>query len=219
MKIRKISTALLASSGLLFTSAPVFAGPFGGVSGGVFTPAETSGVTPGAINMVSPSSTPATPSQGGNVGNSEIQGLGDHDSWVSQDILTEDPRALCSDVGLGNNTIATSTQSSSDQSSSSRNTASRASNGGGGGGASFLGIGVNGSGQSSSRQNSSNAQTNRQVESSADTFEASTVEVGRNCDAFVESAAARDMNYQDNITERYRINVGRRGQQVDNLLN
>jgi hypothetical protein len=45
-----------------------------------------------------------------------------------------------------------------------------------------------------------------------------TVEVGHNCDAFVQSAAARDMNYQDNLTERYRIKVERRGQQVDRLL-
>lgn len=38
------------------------------------------------------------------------------------------------------------------------------------------------------------------------------VEVGHNCDTFVQFAATRDMNYQDNLTERYRIKVERRGQ-------
>jgi hypothetical protein len=41
---------------------------------------------------------------------------------------------------------------------------------------------------------------------------------GKNCDTFVNFAAARDMNYQDNLTKRYEIKTGRRGQQVNQLL-
>lgn len=217
MSFHKISASLLASTGLLFGSLPAVAGPFDSVGSGVFAPAAT--INPGTIGIATPDKvSPATPSQSQNVGNSEVQGLGDHDSWVSQDVLAEDPRALCSDVGLGNNTVATSSQSSSSSSSSNRNSSSSASSGGGGGGVSFLGIGVSGSGESSNRQSNSSASNSSDRESAARTFESSTVAVGRNCDAFVEAAAARDMNYEDNLTERYRISVDRRGEQVDNLL-
>lgn len=216
MNVIKLPSALLATTGLLFTSLPAFAGPFDAVSPGVFANPGTL-VTPGIVGNATAETSPET-NQSENVGNGDVQGLGDHDSWVSQDLLTEDPRALCSDVGLGNNTIATSSHSNNSSSSSSRNRSSSASSGGGGGGVSFLGIGVSGSGQRSGRNSNSNSQTNNNRESRANTFESSTVEVGQNCDAFVEAAAARDMNYEDNLTERYRIRSGRRGEQVDNLL-
>ena len=82
-----------------------------------------------------------------------------------------------------------------------------------------LGLGNGGGGGAGSSQSrNSSDQRNRQRESSASSVETSTVVVGRNCDAFVEAAAARDMNYEDNLTERYNIRVNRRGQQVDSLL-
>ena len=217
MNVIKFSSSLLAATGLLFSAAPAFAGPFDTLSPGVFTSPGV--VMPGAVGNATLETTPTPDStqQAAN-GNSEVQGLGDHDSWVSQEVLDEDARALCSDVGLGNNTIATSARSSSSSAASSRSRSSSASSGGGGGGVSILGIGVSGSGQRSGRNSNSSAQNNRERESSANTFEASTVVVGRNCDAFVEAAAARDMNYEDNLTERYRIRSGRRGEQVDGLL-
>ena len=217
MNVIKLSSSLLATTGLLFTSLPAFASPFDAVSPGIFANPGTL-VAPGAVGNATTEATPSEASQSENVGNGDVQGLGDHESWVSQDVLDEDPRALCSDVGLGNNTIATSSNSSSSSSSSSRNRSSSASSGGGGGGVSFLGIGVSGSGQRSGRNSNSSSQINNERESRAHTYESSTVEVGRNCDAFVEAAAARDMNYEDNLTERYRIRSGRRGEQVDNLL-
>ncbi|KPQ33212.1 MAG: Protein of unknown function (DUF515) [Phormidesmis priestleyi Ana] len=219
MNVIKLSSSLLATTGLLFTSLPAFAGPFDTVSPGIFATPGTL-ITPGTVGAGTVGTAETTPeaNQSENVGNSEVQGLGDHDSWVSQDLLVEDPRALCSDVGLGNNTVASSLQSSNSSSSSSRNTSSSASSGGGGGGVSILGIGVSGSGQRSDRSSNSNSQNHNNRESTANTFESSTVEVGQNCDAFVEAAAARDMNYEDNLTERYRIRSGRRGEQVDSLL-
>lgn len=218
MSFRKLSTSLLATTGLLFTSVPAFAGPFNtNVTEGLFAnPGAV--VSPGAAGIATPTATPPGTSESENVGNGEVQGLGDHDSWVSQDLLAEDPRALCSDVGLGSNTVATASQTTASNSEKTRNSSSRSSAGGGGGGVSFLGIGVNGSGSSQSRQSDSSSRDTNSRETNANSHETSTVVVGQNCDAFVQSAAARDMNYEDNLTERYRIRSGRRGEQVDNLL-
>ncbi|NJM96005.1 MAG: hypothetical protein HC800_01220 [Phormidesmis sp. RL_2_1] len=218
MSFHKLSASLLATTGLLFTSVPAFAGPFDTVlPGSIFTNPGTV-ITPGPTGIATPEATPTPGAQSENVGNSEVQGLGDHDSWVSQEVLAEDPRALCSDVGLGNNTYASNSQSSTDNSERTRSRSSSSSAGGGGGGVSFLGIGVNGSGSSQNGQSSSNSRDTRNRQSDAQSTETSTVVVGRNCDAFVESAAARDMNYEDNLTRRYEIRSGRRGEQVDNLL-
>jgi hypothetical protein len=217
MSFRKLSTSLLATTGIVLTSAPAFAGPFNLPAGGVFVPPITN-VIPGAIGNVTPTpATPTAPAPAEN-GNSEVQGLGDHDSWVSQDVLAEDPRALCSDVGLGSNTVATTSSSASSYAESSRNINTTSSAGGGGGGFSFLGIGASGSGSSNNSGSSDNSSANNGDASDSQSSESSTVVVGRDCGAFVEAAAARDMNFEDNLTERYRINVDRRGDQVDNLL-
>ncbi len=216
MLFTKLSSSVLATTGILVMSVPAFAGPFDAVSKGVFA---NPGISPGAIGIATPSSTPKAPAaESETIGSGEIEGLGDHESWVSQDVLAEDPRALCSDVGLGNNTLASSRQTTSSHAQSSKNSASSSHKDGGGGGFSFLGIGASGSGSSQGSKNSSNSSNSSARASEASTFESSTVVVGRNCDAFVEAAAARDMNYEDNLTERYRIKVDRRGQQVDNLL-
>lgn len=225
MKFQKLTGSVVATLSVLSASLPVYAGPFELQRSQVFGNSTEIRVSPAAVGnatgTVSPSTSPAgsnTASPENAVGNSEINGLGDHNSWVDTGVLAEDPRALCSDVGLGNNTTSSSTQVASNSSSSSRVSESRAQNSGGGGGFSVFGIGANGSGSSASNQNSSRSNDSRMSESESRQYEASTVAMGRNCDAFVESAAARDMNYEDNLTERYRIRVGRRGEQVDNLL-
>jgi hypothetical protein len=204
MNFRKLTTSLLAATTLLASALPANAGPFDGVSGGVFKPGA---VTPGG------SAGNATP-----VGNSEVQGLGDHQSWVDPKVLAKDARALCSDVGLGNNTRSSASKVALATSSSTRSSSSKTHNDGGGGGASFLGIGVSGSGSSQGSQNNSNSKDTRNNSNEERSSNSSTVVQGRNCDAFVNSAAARDMNYQDNLTRRYEIKTGRRGQQVNQIL-
>lgn len=218
MSFRKFSTSLLTTSGLLLAAVPALAGPFDTVlTESIFANPGTV-VSPGAAGIATPPTTPPTAAQSENVGNGEVQGLGDHDSWVSQDLLAEDPRALCSDVGLGSNILASNTQTTTSNAEKTRNSSARSSAGGGGGGVSFLGIGVSGSGSSQSEERNSSSRDTNSRESNANSLETSTVVVGQNCDAFVESAAARDMNYEDNLTERYSIRSGRRGEQVDNLL-
>ncbi|MFK8183959.1 MAG: hypothetical protein AB8B99_11340 [Phormidesmis sp.] len=215
MTFFKRSSSVLATAGLLFVSAPAFANPFVPAVDGIFIAPEIP-VTPEAPTPTAP----ATAAQSENVGNSEVQGLGDHESWVSQELLAEDPRALCSDVGLGSDTYASSNRSSSSSSSRTRTSSANASSREGGGGVSVLwGLGsAGGSGAGSSNSRNSSDQRNRERQSNASSVETSTVVVGQNCDAFVEAAAARDMNYEDNLTERYSIRVNRRGQQVDSLL-
>jgi hypothetical protein len=205
MKLRALTGSFLAAAALLSTSIPAQAGPFASVSGGVFKPGNT---------QPAGNAQPSTP-----VGNGEIQGLGDHQSWVDQKTLANDPRALCSDVGLGNNTRANSSDIASASSTSSRSNSSKSHNDGGGGGGSFLGIvSVSGNGSSQGSQQQSQSSDKKTNNSEKTNSNSSTVVKGKNCDAFVNSAAARDMNYQDNLTRRYEIKTGRRGQQVNQLI-
>jgi hypothetical protein len=215
MKFRHFTGSLLTATALITTSIPAFAGPFDLKPNGIFSPAAaTRGATIGnGTANNSSSNTPPNP-----VGTSEIQGLGDHQSWVDQKTLANDPRALCSDVGLGNNTRNSSNKIALANSSSSRSSSSRSHNDGGGGGVSFLGIGVSGSGASQGSQNNNEARDQNSNRTEENSSSSSTVVQGKNCDAFVGAAAARDMNYEDNLTRRYEIKTGRRGQQVNQLL-
>ncbi|AFY45429.1 hypothetical protein [Nostoc sp. PCC 7107] len=214
MKFFHITSSLLTATALLTSTFPAFAGPFDVRPSGIFRPADA---IPGAVGNVKVNN--ATPSSNP-VGNSEIQGLGDHQSWVDPKTLANDPRALCSDVGLGNNTRNSSSKIALATSTSTRSSASRSHNdgGGGGGGVSIFGIGVSGSGASQGSQNNSESRDNNNNRTEENSNSSATVVQGRNCDAFVNSAAARDMNYQDNLTRRYEIKTGRRGQQVNQLL-
>ncbi|MBD2302163.1 hypothetical protein H6G80_21410 [Nostoc sp. FACHB-87] len=212
MKFRNITSSLLTATALLTTTFPAFAGPFDVRPSGIFRPND---VIPGAVGNVN-KSTPSTPSNP--VGNSEIQGLGDHQSWVDNKTLANDPRALCSDVGLGNNTRTSSSKIALATSTSTRTSSSRSHNDGGGGGVSILGIGVSGSGASQGSQNNSESRDSRTNRNEENSSSSATVVQGKNCDAFVNAAAARDINYQDNLTRRYEIKTGRRGQQVNQLL-
>jgi hypothetical protein len=218
MKLRQLTSSLLTATALLTSTLPAFAGPFDAVKpvGGIFQPSAV--VKPGAgVGNVTPGT--STPAPSNPNGNSEIQGLGDHQSWVDQGTLAKDPRALCSDVGLGNNTSSSSTKLALVTSSDVRSSSAKTHNDGGGGGGSFLGIvSVNGGGSSQGSQNNTDSKVNSSNRNDEKTNSSSTVVQGKNCDAFVNSAAARDMNYEDNLTRRYDIKTGRRGQQVNQLL-
>ncbi|MBE9181193.1 hypothetical protein IQ268_21765 [Oculatella sp. LEGE 06141] len=224
MKFRKLSGSLIAATTLIASTLPAFANPFEAQVAPLFSspgvsPAQVLSPIGGAVgNAVGVGSRPTQSPTGEAVGNSEISGLGNHESWVDTGVLAEDPRALCSDIGLGNNTRNTATQLALSDSRSDRSSQSRSHNDGGGGGFSVFGIGASGSGSSQGTQNASQSSDRRTNRSESSSNATSTVVVGRNCDAFVEAAAARDMNHEDNLTERYRIRAGRRGEQVDGLL-
>ena len=223
MSARHFTASLLTASSLLLSSFPVQANPFQLQSSAVRTPlfrtpaASLATPNPAPVGNVAPR--PAAPSSSQSVGNGEIQGLGNHDSWIDTGVLANDPRAMCSDAAMGNNTRSSSTQLALSDSRSDRASEARTHHDSGGGGGSFLGlVSVSGSGGSQGSQNSSNSSDRRNSRNEARSESSSTAVVGRNCDAFVQSAAARDMNYEDNVTERYRIRTGRRGSQVDGLL-
>ncbi|MCF2149700.1 hypothetical protein IQ276_025360 [Desmonostoc muscorum LEGE 12446] len=215
MKFRHLTSSLLTATALLTSTLPAFAGPFDVQSSSIFKPVT---VSPGASvgNVIPRIPTPGSPNNG--VGNTEVQGLGDHQSWVDPRTLAKDPRALCSDVGLGSNTRSSSGKLALANSNSTRISSSSSHNNGGGGGFSFLGIGVSGNGASQGSKNNSDARDQNNNRTEENSSSSSTVVQGRNCDAFVNSAAARDMNYEDNLTRRYEIKTGRRGQQVNQLL-
>lgn len=156
---------------------------------------------------------------------------GEQQSWINGDTLAKDPRALCSDVGLGSNTqnnngsssASNRTASAKNNSASGASSSSQSNNSthsaGGGGGFSFLGIGASGSGESKGSNSSSASNSNRYAQASATSQssatsrtnafnrDSSTVVTGKNCDAFVGAAAARDIAHDDNITARYGIDA------------
>jgi hypothetical protein len=205
MKLRQLTGSLIVAATLFASAVPASANPFGTATGGVFKPIPAGNAAPST-----PASTPN--------GNSEVQGLGDHQSWVDQKTLANDPRALCSDLSLGNNTRTNASELALANSTSTRSSSSKSHNDGGGGGVSFLGIGASGSGSSQGSQNNSDSKDTRNNRNEKNSSSSSNVVQGKNCDAFVNSAAARDMNFQDNLTRRYEIKTGRRGQQVNQLL-
>lgn len=156
----------------------------------------------------------------------------EHQSWINADTLSKDPRALCSDVGLGSNTqnnngtsssynrnSAANSSSASGNSSSTRSSNSTH-NDGGGGSVSVLGIfSVGGSGGSKGSNASYSNNSNRYASASnsnrssaagysnAFNRDSSTVVTGKNCDAFVDAAAARDIAHDNNSTARYGIDA------------
>jgi hypothetical protein len=157
---------------------------------------------------------------------------GEQQSWISGDTLAQDPKALCSDVGLGSNIQNNnSSSSSSSRTASARNSsASGASssfqsstsshNDGGGGNVSVLGlfsVGGNGGSQGSNSGSASNSSRYAQAsassqsgafsQSNAFNRDSSTVVTGKNCDAFVGAAAARDIAHDNNLTTRYGVDA------------
>ncbi|HEY9749879.1 MAG TPA: hypothetical protein V6C63_14435 [Allocoleopsis sp.] len=216
MKLFQLSGSFLTATALFAAIAPAYAGPFDLKPAGVFgTPVLTGPTTP-PVATPGATSEATKPTDGAG---SEVNALGTHQSWVDPKNLAKDPRALCSDIGLGSNTTTTSTKIALSASSKDSSNSASSKNDGGGGGFSVLGIvGANGSGSTQHSNKQAQSRSQQSSESRATATSTSNVQVGRNCDAFVQSAAARDMNYEDNLTKRYEIKTGRRGQQVDNLL-
>lgn len=89
MNFRNITSSLLAATTLLVSTLPAQAGPFDSKASGVFKPTSAVG------NVIQKTNSTQTSN-----GNAEVQGLGNHKSWVDTKILADDPRALCSDTGL-----------------------------------------------------------------------------------------------------------------------
>lgn len=214
MKLRQLTGFLIAASATVTSTLPAHAGPFD-PAGSIFKPAiQTPAATVGNSSKV----TSASNTSNSSVGNSEVQGLGDHQSWVDPKVLAKDPRALCSDIGLGNNNITKSSDIALATSSSTRSSSSESHNDGGGGGVSFLGFGASGNGSTQGSKNNSNSNDRRINSTDKNSSSSSIVVRGRSCDAFVNSAAARDMNYQDNVTKRYEVKTRERGSRVQTLL-
>lgn len=217
MNFRHFTGSLLAATTLFVSTLPAQAGPFDGNAGGIFKPVEAT-ITPGVIGNINSKQPAANSAQPAN-GNGEVQGLGNHQSWVDTGVLAKDPRALCSDVGLGSNTRSSSSKIALSNAENSSSSSAKTHSAGGGGGVSVLGIvGVNGNGASQGSDRKTESTSSRSTRNQQVASNSSTVVQGRNCDAFVESAAARDMNYQDNVTRRYEIKTNRRGQQVNQML-
>jgi len=212
MNVLKLSGSLLTTT-LLFSAAlrPAIAGPFD------FKPAGTIFGSPTLTPAPKPTPTPAVKPE--KTGGSEVAELGSHESWVDTDLLSKDPRALCSDVGLGENKTSNSTKVAVATSTRDYSRVQESKNASGGGGGSVLGIvSIKGSGGSQNSKDATQSQQTTYSLSQDHHSSTATVVVGKNCDAFVNAAAARDMNYEDNLTQRYGIKMNRRGQQVDNLL-
>lgn len=104
-----------------------------------------------------------------------------------------DPKSFCNQVGLGNNT------SMGEGSGSNYDRGSTSSSSQGGGGISFFGIGGSGGGSGSDNKTWNRGSANSWKNAS------STVVVGQDCSALLNSAAAIDMNQTNNDTQRLGI--------------
>ena len=216
MKLLKLSASLLVTSILLPFSLPAQAGPFGSSNGPFGKSATTS---PSTSFLTSPSSlSPANTSAG-----SEVAPLGTHDSWLKPQIFTKNPKALCDteDVGLGSDTTSSSDKTTRNTNKGSTFNRDSSNNDSGGGGGSVLGVfSANGSGQAQSTNNDNGSSSSKFGTTKEQTRNSSKVRVGQkvSCGATLEWSAKRDMNYEDNLTQRYGIKLGRNAQQVDGLL-
>lgn len=220
MKVIKISSCVIAICGILSTSFPAYSNPYAGESGGVFTNSIRKSNLPKADNNKSESEKSIIEKNSDSVGNSEIQGLGNHDSWLSQEALEKNSKEFCDDVGLGSNTIASRNKNSSSTSEhvNSDNFRNKKVKGGGGAKVLFGLVNANGSaGHEEVSHQKHLKKTNSKKLNESDSRK-STVVKGTNCSSFVEAAAERDMNYQNNLTQRYGIKSGNRRSQVKGLI-
>lgn len=131
-------------------------------------------------------------------------GLGETMSTHIGNAMAEDPKAFCTDVGIGTTTTTNRFSNSQSEKGSSSG------KGGGGVNASVLGLfdaGVGGNGASS------NSWDNRTASSGSRT--SSRTQVGKDCTALLNNAAAIDMNRVDNETQRLGIVVGNETQRYD----
>jgi hypothetical protein len=131
-------------------------------------------------------------------------GLGETMSTHIGNAMAQDPKAFCTDVGIGTTTTTNRFSNSQSEKGSSSG------KGGGGVNASVFdlfdaGIGGNGA--------SSNSWDNRIASNGSRT--SSRTQVGKDCTALLNNAAAIDMNRVDNETERLGILVGNETQRYD----
>jgi hypothetical protein len=131
-------------------------------------------------------------------------GLGETMSTNIGNAMAQDPKAFCTDVGIGTSTTTNRFSNSQSEKGSSSG------KGGGGVNASVFGLfdaGIGGNGASS------NSWDNRIASNGSRT--SSRTQVGKDCTALLNNAAAIDMNRVDNETERLGILVGNETQRYD----
>jgi hypothetical protein len=171
---------------------------------------------------------------GGNI--SELMDSAKTTSSITENVwgaISEDPKAMCKQVGLGNNTNSSERTSSSNRewnrgsSSSWDNKTSNAgqkgssSQGGGGANVNVFGVvevGGNGGGGGSSSNswniassyagNKGSSNTGKTNTASGTKLASSKVVIGTDCTALIESAASMENNRMNNDTQRLGILVG-----------
>jgi len=171
---------------------------------------------------------------GGNV--TELMNSAKTTSTITENLwgeISQDPKAMCKQVGLGNNTNSRETTSTSNREwnrdlksawdNKSSNAGQKSDQSGGGGGASVNVIGIvdvgakgNGSSASSNSWNIASSQagqksTNNNGNSSSNKgskVASSRVVIGTDCTALIESAASMENNRMNNDTQRLNILVG-----------
>jgi hypothetical protein len=156
--------------------------------------------------------------------NGGVRDLGTQASWIDTQILKNNPQAFCDyeDKSLGHNTASSQidlTQSGSNYNDFNKDSSNR--DGGGGGGSYGFGlISAKGNGYASNVTNNNGSSGRDFTNHNERTTSNSTVRVGKKvaCGSFVQSAAARDMNLQDNLTKRYAIKMNRTAEQVNAIL-
>lgn len=147
-------------------------------------------------------------------------------SWIDSNVLTTDHRAYCDDIVAQNiqNKVGSYNQNNSGSISNSRRYSNqqaynRSSEKSGGGGFSFAGFGINGKGgskKSEARRASNNSRSshnnswNRDLGTTYDRTTVTSVTAGKNCSTLVHSAAQRDINYEQQKTNRMAIEAKER---------
>ena len=132
-------------------------------------------------------------------------GLGETMSTHIGNAMAEDPKAFCTDVGIGTTTSTNRFNNTrSEKGSSSNNKA------GGLGGSYGFGL-IEGKGNAAVAK--SNSWDNRNTNSGSSS--SSRTQVGKDCTALLNNAAAMDMNRVNNETERLGIVVGNETQRYD----
>jgi hypothetical protein len=147
-----------------------------------------------------------------------------HQSWIDSDTLATDHRAYCDDIVAADTHVNKSSYYQNDigeygygssyhnQQANSRESNTKA-------GGSYMGIGANvGHGSKSSSESSQQGNTsinnnwNNSYGGTSDTTQIINEKKGSNCAAFVDAAARRDMNNEQQVTNRMAIEAKERVQ-------
>ena len=147
------------------------------------------------------------------------------ESWVNSDVLSTDHRAYCDDMvgqnienDIGSHKDSSSGSRSSSSNSSRQRNSNRSNQSNRGGGVRVGRIGINrqrssknSQANSSSLRNSTNRERTWDT-SSENSYDRTTVEsvaVGKNCSTFIDAAAKRDINREQQETTRMGIDEKR----------